>query len=249
MLTRVKDWCVAALSGTLHVAVVLVALTFGLGQCVGGAKNMLSCVGVSRTSQDPEVGVRQPDESNANDLRMMASLLRMAQCRQLDPEFIRVAIIESQEVNAATIGGSAFLLFDGLERATDQQLDAVMAHEVAHDVLGHIDQTLERASTVANITNVLGALVGAEPTAREEVYSWATALTLPCYSREQEIEADAEAVRILRDAGYDDPTGVFRNTLSWLRACHGESGGGFLDSHPSVSERLELLATDGASPP
>lgn len=123
-----------------------------------------------------------------------------------------------------------------------------MAHEVAHDVLGHIDQIVERASTMATITTILGVLVGAEATAREEVGSWATALTLPSYSREQEIEADAEAVRILGTAGYEDPEGVFRNALSWLRDCYGEAGGGFLDSHPSFSERLERLVPVRGTP-
>ena len=52
---------------------------------------------------------------------------------------IRVGVIEDPNINAANAGGGEFYVTTGLlEKANDDQLRGILAHEIAHDDLGHV---------------------------------------------------------------------------------------------------------------
>jgi predicted Zn-dependent protease len=52
---------------------------------------------------------------------------------------VRVGILEDAQINAANASGGEFYITTGLlERASDDQLRGVLAHEVAHADLGHV---------------------------------------------------------------------------------------------------------------
>ena len=52
---------------------------------------------------------------------------------------VRIGIINQSEINAGNAGGCQFLVTAGLLRqATDDQLRGVLAHEIAHQDLGHV---------------------------------------------------------------------------------------------------------------
>ena len=58
--------------------------------------------------------------------------------RPCDPDEVRVQIINDAAVNAANAGGCQFFVTTGLlQRADDDRLLGVMAHEIAHQDLGH----------------------------------------------------------------------------------------------------------------
>jgi predicted Zn-dependent protease len=59
------------------------------------------------------------------------------------------------------------------------------------------------------------------------------------YSRPLELEADRHAVTLLKRAGYSKATMI--DTLAWLMRRNGDSGGGFLASHPATSDRIKAL--------
>lgn len=241
MTKRILAWTGDVATGAMQLVFVVIALVFGVGQCVGDTRDMLACVGLSGEAGKQELQVRSPDPANPNDVRAIGSLLEMANIGGLSVKDLRVAIVEADIVNAATLGKSTFILFDGLSQASKERLDAIMAHEIAHATLEHSENAVDRASTIAAIARVAGVVVGAESAAQREVSSWAVGALLPAYSRAQELEADAEAVRILRRAGYAMPGKVMGNALAWLRKIAGESGGGFFDSHPAISERIQRL--------
>src|SRR6185503_8762602 len=68
---------------------------------------------------------------------VMLPLLRVTDHR-LSGEQIRVSLVDDPGVNAASAGGGRFLVTTGLlKRATDDQLRGVLAHEIAHEDLGH----------------------------------------------------------------------------------------------------------------
>jgi predicted Zn-dependent protease len=54
-----------------------------------------------------------------------------------------------------------------------------------------------------------------------------------------EIDADRHAVTLLKRAGYSKYTMI--DALSWLMRRNGDSGGGFLASHPATSDRIKAL--------
>ena len=52
---------------------------------------------------------------------------------------IRVGMIEDPNMNAANAGGGEFYVTTGLlQKANDEQLRGILAHEIAHDDLGHV---------------------------------------------------------------------------------------------------------------
>jgi predicted Zn-dependent protease len=51
----------------------------------------------------------------------------------------RVAVIDDPSINAANAGGGEFYVTTGLlQKANDEHLRGVLAHEIAHDDLGHV---------------------------------------------------------------------------------------------------------------
>jgi predicted Zn-dependent protease len=52
---------------------------------------------------------------------------------------VRVTLIDDPQINAANAGGGVFYVTTGLlEKASDDHLRGVLAHEVAHADLGHV---------------------------------------------------------------------------------------------------------------
>jgi Zn-dependent protease with chaperone function len=78
------------------------------------------------------------DQQQLSRLRaIMLPLLRVTDHR-MSPGDIRVSVVDDQAVNAASAGGGRFFVTTGLlNRATDDQLRGVLAHEIAHEDLGH----------------------------------------------------------------------------------------------------------------
>lgn len=52
---------------------------------------------------------------------------------------VRVRVLDDPNINAANAGGGEFLMTTGLlQKANDEHLRGVLAHEIAHDDLGHV---------------------------------------------------------------------------------------------------------------
>jgi Zn-dependent protease with chaperone function len=151
-------------------------------------------------------------------------------------EQMRVKILEDARINAASAGGGEFYVTSGLlNRANDDQLRGVLAHEIAHDDLGHPAKAQVLGTGLGLGVMLLDQLI---PGSRA-VAPIAGTLIAGTYSRPQEYEADRHAVQILRRAGY--PKDVMTDTLAWLLHAQGNSGGGILSTHPATSDRVQAL--------
>ena len=138
----------------------------------------------------------------------------------------QVHLVDEPEVNAFTWGGGMVVVWDGLfggmvSPDDDDELAAVLAHEIAHVTLLHVPTSQTWVG--------LGSLVMKE--VRNEYYQAA-------YSTEQEAEADRISVLYMALAGYD-PMAASR---VWERA-HRRSGSsagksGYLHGHPLDAERM-----------
>jgi Zn-dependent protease with chaperone function len=149
---------------------------------------------------------------------------------------IRVGVIDDPGINAANAGGGEFYVTRGLlERASDEQLLGVLAHEVAHDDLGHVAKVQALGTGLSLGIIVLDQIV---PGSRA-ITPIAGELIVRGYSRKEEYEADRHGVVLLGRAGY--PKDVMINALSWLLAQSGPSGGGFLATHPATEDRIQTL--------
>ncbi len=154
------------------------------------------------------------------------------------------AVLDTQEPNAFACPGGTILITRGLLKncATEDELAAVLAHEVAH--IAHQDGI--KSISQARWTEVLTTL-GTE-TARQYGGSAGQMVTLfegsiddvfktivvNGYSRTAEENADREAVSILRKAGYNP--GALAAVLTKMSGKEG--AGGIYRTHPPTSERL-----------
>jgi len=69
---------------------------------------------------------------------IMLPLLR-ATDNPISKKQVRIGLIDDPNINAANAGGGEFYITTGLlKKASDEQLRGVLAHEIAHDDLGHV---------------------------------------------------------------------------------------------------------------
>lgn len=131
---------------------------------------------------------------------------------------------------------------------SDDELAAVLSHEVAHILRGHHG----RRKVQMVFSGAAGAVAGAAidslggtpvtgPTAGDMAGAAVRSTLLAPFSKEAENEADTLAVAYLRKAGYDPRAivAVFRRMaveLSDLKAAS------FISTHPGTPERMARLA-------
>jgi predicted Zn-dependent protease len=148
----------------------------------------------------------------------------------------RVKIVADPNINAGTAGEGEFLITTGLlGKANDEQLRGILAHEIAHDDLGHP----AKMQLVGTGLTLGAALLEKVFPASSAITPMAGTLIAASYSRPQELEADRHGVTILRRAGYSKDTMV--RALTWIMQIQGNSGGGFLSTHPATNERIRVL--------
>jgi predicted Zn-dependent protease len=213
---------------------------------ISAATSACVAVGPAPTSRAPRQDYPSPASASSSrrvDLyeverlrRVMVPLFRGMNhpCRV---EQARVGIINQDEINAANAGNCEFYVTMGLlRRANDDQLRGVLAHEVAHQDLGHVAKA-----------QVLGAGVGILAAGLQQLFPGAGALApvagelvVRSHSRAEEYAADRHAVVILQRTGHSKDELV--GALTWIRRVSGSGGGGgFLSTHPALDDRIATI--------
>jgi len=158
------------------------------------------------------------------------------------------AILDTEEANAlACPGGTIFITRGMLKKAqTEDQLAAILAHEVAH--VNHKDGLAAiQKSRWAEALTVMGSetarkLGGAEMTKLVSIFEGsvddvAKTLLVNGYSREQEMEADLGALAFLNRIGYS-PYGLPDFLEKMARDQTGGAKQGIFATHPGMDQRL-----------
>jgi len=148
--------------------------------------------------------------------------------------------------NALALPSGTIVVTDGLVRLAqdENELVAVMAHEVGHVVhrhgLRHILQNSAVALLVATVTGDIASLSALAATVP-------TVLVEAKYSRAFELEADQYAVDYLRLHGIAPRH--FANILRRLQeaSSSAEPALGYLSSHPATSERIRVFSLSAAN--
>jgi predicted Zn-dependent protease len=188
----------------------------------------------SQTTREPST--RPLDRAEAERLqRVMAPLVRaMDHPRPLDR--VKVGIMDDSHINAASGGGGEFYVTTGLlQKANDLRLAGVLAHELAHDDLGHV----AKAQALGVGLNIGMIILDQIVPGSGALTPIAGGLIARAYSRNEEYAADRHGVDILKRAGY--PAQTMLNTLTWLAETEGTTGGGFFATHPATADRIEAL--------
>jgi predicted Zn-dependent protease len=153
-----------------------------------------------------------------------------------------VNVIGSKDVNAWVMPGGKVAVYTGLAerlQASDEELAAVMGHEIAHALREHGRERVSQAMAQGIGIAVVGAVLGVSEGARDLTQMVLdVTFNLP-NSRTDEQEADRIGVELAARAGYDPRAAL---TL-WEKMQ--KAGGGqppqFLSTHPSPATRLADL--------
>ncbi len=150
---------------------------------------------------------------------------------------VKITVWDDAHVNAANGGGGDFYVTTGLlQKANDTQLRAILAHEIAHEDLGHV----AKIQTLSAGMDIGFALLEQIAPGSGQLTPLAGALVTSAYSRSEESQADAHGVEILNRAGYPGKKEM-AETLTWLTQVEGASGGGFFATHPATGDRIDAV--------
>lgn len=149
-----------------------------------------------------------------------------------------------QQINAFASRGSHITVTSGLMKHTSEaELAAVVAHEMAHHIGRHNQNTQQRAQIGGAVGAVLfglgGAALGIDPNKSAQIGAQlGQGTAVMSFSKAQEREADYVGAYILARAGYDlKSAGNVWNTLARMSG-GGNRPSGMLATHPSSGERI-----------
>jgi putative metalloprotease len=194
--------------------------------------------GSAPPSSRPSTSARPIDGAQAQRLAQVAVPLIKAMNRPMPLDKVRVGFLDDNHINAASAGNNQFLVTRGLlEKANDDQLRGVLAHELAHQDLGHVAKT----QTLGTGLNIGIALLDQILPGSSAITPLASQVILNRYTQREEYAADRHGAEILQRAGYPG-TEIMASTLTWLMQTEGgSSGGGFFATHPATTDRIEAL--------
>lgn len=178
-----------------------------------------------------------PNPADAETRVLAEALWRAAKAASDDPGEYSFAMIRSNDVSAYTVEDATFYFTQGLAKQPSRVIDALVAHEVAHELLGHIGQRRALSLSLGAGFTVLGiAIPGAGL-----LDFVANPLIIRAFTRDQEIAADLKAVEVLRDMGYERPRRALAEALRAAAKINGPRRGGWLATEPSLEDRLSRL--------
>ncbi|MFH1247851.1 MAG: Maf and M48 domain-containing protein [Candidatus Omnitrophota bacterium] len=152
------------------------------------------------------------------------------------------SVLDEDEVNAVSLPGGYIYIFKGLAEKvkSDDELAAVLAHEVAHVVARHSIKKLQ-AMTGYSILRFLmlplpqGGQVG-------QAADLAFIEILTGYSREDELLADQLAARYAKLAGYNPRAMIdFLETLQDINRRRPLTPKNYIRTHPYVPDRIRVV--------
>jgi Zn-dependent protease with chaperone function len=187
------------------------------------------------------------DRSSANARRLNAIAQRLiAKAPIFRPDAAQwqweVNLIKSPELNASCGPGGKILFYSGLLdklKLTDDEIAAVMGHEIAHALREHGREAMSKAYGIALARQGAGALLGLGEDSlalADTVVQYS--LTLP-NSRGNEREADLLGLELAARAGYNPNAAI----SLWQKMAQAGNGAPpeFMSTHPSSDSRIAAL--------
>jgi len=149
---------------------------------------------------------------------------------------------QEDQLNAWAMPGGKMVVYSGLIQKlqlTDDELAAIMGHEIAHSLREHARERVSREMATGLGVGIAGAVFGLGEVGQELASMVAqVTFTLP-YSRTHETEADRIGVELAARAGYN-PHAAISLWQKMLKA-GGNGGPELLSTHPAPENRLADL--------
>jgi Zn-dependent protease with chaperone function len=167
-----------------------------------------------------------------NGQRALEALLeRVSPGATKGPDGIKVAALDVSMFNAAALPGGYIVVFKpAITQTNPDALAGILAHEVAHVHRRHVAEALIREFGIGALVRMMGGNIGANA---EQIVSLS-------YTRQNEAQADADAVQMLRRAGVSPrPVAALFAGLAKDTDQQFASKAVFLQSHPLSKGRVE----------
>ncbi len=238
-----KHWILSAAIIAGLAACATTTSSTGRRQYVGGvSEQQLNQLGAQAFVEAKTKGPLSNDAKQNAYVRCVVNAL----VRQLPPQAQgtswETALFANNEPNAFALPGGKVGVNTGIFSVAknQDQLAAVLAHEIGHVVERHHDERITRQMGASGAVQLLGALAGDYGSLATQGGSLLaqTGFLLPG-SRAQETEADVVGQRLMAEAGFDPAQAVnlWQNMIA--------SGGGrppeWLSTHPNPESRIQEL--------
>jgi hypothetical protein len=172
---------------------------------------------------------------NADGQRALEALVeRVSPGATKGPDGIKVAALDVSMFNAAALPGGYIVVFKpAITETNPDALAGILAHEVAHVHRRHVAEALTREFGIGALVRMMGGNIGASA---EQVVSLS-------YTRQNEAQADDDAIQMLRRAGISPrPTAAVFANLAKGTDQQVASRAVFLQSHPLSKGRADRFA-------
>src|SRR5262245_57275367 len=229
---------IAILAGIATLVVACAGPSTSTSSTSSSSTSSPSSQGGSAQTTKKETKLVKVDAATAERLQnAMVPLLKVMD-HPVQPNQVKVGIMDDNSINAANAGHNEFLVTTGLlKQANDTQLQSVLAHEIAHQDLSHV----QKAQTLGTGLNIGMVLLDQIIPGSGAVTPIAGELLLRKYTRGEEYAADKHGVQLLQRAGLPGKQ-MMADTLNWLmQSSGGSSGGGFLATHPGTTDRITAV--------
>ncbi|ERJ20508.1 peptidase M48 Ste24p [Salinisphaera shabanensis T35B1] len=157
-----------------------------------------------------------------------------------------VTVFKDDQVNAFALPGGKIGVYSGLldVAKSDDQLAAVIGHEVGHVLADHGNERVSQQAATQGGLQVVSAFLGGSGGGGNQAVMSALGLgaqvgiLLP-FSRTQESEADTIGLELMARAGFDprESVALWQN----MAAAGGEKPAEFMSTHPSNESRINNL--------
>lgn len=160
-------------------------------------------------------------------------------------------VVESKQVNAFCMPGGKIVVYTGLlnlvGNAThaDDELAAVMGHELSHALAKHANERISNQLLLQAGGQILGAAVGVRSQALNSLISQVygigaqVGVMLP-FGRKQEYEADKMGLVLMAMAGYD-PRAAINFWQKMAASKGGQQQNELMSTHPSDENRIKAI--------
>lgn len=213
----------------------------------GSASAYSSMIGSFAKKHKLETGTARAERVQAITNRLVAEAVRFRPDAASWAWEVQV-IEEPKTVNAFCMAGGKMGIYTGFWeklKASDDEVAAVMGHEIGHALASHSREKMSVAMATSAAVAVLAALVSANSSNRGAygatrdagMLAAGVAVTLP-NSREAELEADQIGIELAARAGFDPRAAV---TLWEKMAKEGGRAPEFLSTHPAPENRAQRL--------
>jgi Zn-dependent protease with chaperone function len=178
-------------------------------------------------------------EPSTRTTAVASALYRAAKGAGDDPTRYSFALIKSRDISSFSGEEDATFYFsDGLAALPATHVDALVAREVAHEVLGHAGQRRALSVGITGAFTVLGFIVPGL-----SVADWiVNPLIVRAFTRDQVIAADLRAIEIIRSMGHELPRRTLAAALHAVQVTNGASPGGLLATVPPLEDRLAAIS-------